>query len=455
MNAPVVWVIFPALVGLILFFLQKFKTGVLITGIFITANLTLALIFIPIDEIIFLGTRTNSLAPSFNISEVEFVITNTDRSWLFLLYALTLFFMGGTVPAQTQRRFIPLSLLILAFINAGLSYSPSVHGVLFFLPVILLCALILAPPGFEFSNGIVRFLIFQIIGIAFVLFVGSMIINNPTITENLQEKIGVALLLGVGFLFLFAVFPVYTWVTKVAEDSHPYASVYVFLILFSGYSLYFSSILRNYKWLMDAVDVFGTLTYVGMFMVATGGAWSIFQQNLGRLFGYAVVIGVGYVLLTIGIQHSIVQYAMLVPLVISLSVWGLGLAVLRSHSRDLSFKTVQGMADQFPFACSGILFANFSLAGMPLLAGFPILMVIWSQLATISPLISLLSFFGTIGVLVGGLRSLAVLMMGSKKLSSQNGEDVPQKIFLFIGVICLFILGIFPHWAAMLISGLL
>jgi formate hydrogenlyase subunit 3/multisubunit Na+/H+ antiporter MnhD subunit len=455
MTAPVVWVIFPCIVGIILLFLQKFKTGVLIAGIFVTVNLSLALIFIPIEDTILVGTRTNSLSPLLNISELKFVINNSDRSWLFIMYALTLLFMGGAAPADTQPRFVPLSLLVLAFINAAISFSPSIYGILFFLPVILLCVFILSPPGSDISKGGLRFLIFQIIGIAFVLYSGGMIVNNPDITENLQEMKSVSILLGVGFLFLFAVFPVYTWITKVAEDSHPFTSVYVFLILFGGYALHFSAIMRNYPWLIDTADVFRNLTLVGMFLVATGGAWSIFQQNLARILGYAVVIEFGYVLMAIGIQQPLMQFAILIPGVISLAVWALGLAVLRSQIQELNFKSIQGLIEQFPYACSGILAANFTLAGMPLLAGFPILILIWSHLARISPSIAIFSLLGSAGLLIGGLRSLAVLMMGSKNVSSQNRENIPQKVFLFIGVISLVILGIFPHWIVMLLTRII
>ena len=189
-------------------------------------------------------------------------------------------------------------------------------------------------------------------------------------------------------------------------------------------------------------------------MVVSGGAWAAFERHLGRLIGYAVVIEVGYALLSIGVQYSVLQYAMLVPRVISLSVWALGLSVLQMHSKDLDFRSVQGIGRQFPLASSAIFFANLSLAGMPLLAGFPVLLVLWNQLAAITPSMSLLSFLGSVGLLIGCLRSLAVLIMGPQNIPWNQREDLTQRIYLFIGIVCLFILGIFPQWFYPLFSGL-
>jgi len=454
MSAPVVWILLPIILGIILLMFLRWKIGVFLAGVFFSITLTLAALLVSIDEVVVAGTQLITISGDLSIAGLQFVITNVDRPMLVLLYGMTTFILGGAVVARVQHRFVPLGLITIALVVGAISVKPVIYGILFFQFAVLVCAIILSPPGTQNSKGILRFLVFQVIGSLFILLAAWLLSSGPEILEKPEDVYRAILFLSLGFIFLFSIFPLYAWVIMVSQDSHPFAAAFVFSMIFGGYTLFLISILNTYSWLFENSDMGAVIRFIGVLMVATGGGWAAFQRDLGRILGYAVVIEVGYALLSIGVANNTLHYSMLAPRFVSLTVWGLGLSILYSFSADFRFHTVQGMGRRFPFASGALILSNFSLAGLPLLAGFPHLMILWNQVATFSFSQSIWSFLGSIGLMVGGLRSFAVLIMGPEELPSGQKEDLAQRIYLVFGVLALFFLGLFPNWFISLFSSL-
>jgi NADH:ubiquinone oxidoreductase subunit 2 (subunit N) len=90
--------------------------------------------------------------------------------------------------------------------------------------------------------------------------------------------------------------------------------------------------------------------------------------------------------------------------------------------------------------------ANFSLAGLPLLASFPADIALWSSLAEISLPIALLSLVGNAGLLVAGLRTLAVLIIPTEEHRWHISEKFDQAFWLTAGLAVLLIMGLLPSW---------
>ncbi|KPL06108.1 hypothetical protein AMJ86_09875 [bacterium SM23_57] len=446
MSTPLLWIILPTIIGLVLVLFQKRETGVVIAGSLVVLALGIAALQLPMEGMIGFGPWRTLLVDRMTFAGVQFILSGNDRSMLVTLYATTAFIFGGSLPARVQRRFVPVGIMIIGLIIAALSVEPVVYGVFFFLFAVLLCVFILSPPGKMVSRGVLRYLIFQIIGLVFIILGVWSFSDVDAMISDLPGVIVATLMLGIGFVCLFAIFPLYAWVTMIAEDDHPYAAMFVFSMMFGAYTLFFLDFLSYYGWLLEQINIFAIIRFMGVVMAGTGGVWAAFQHNLGRLFGYAVVIGVGYSLLSIGIQNSDLHNAMLIPQLISLALWALGLSVLRHHSKDLRFKSVQGMAWQYPVASAAVLFAHFSIAGLPLLAGFPVLLTLWSQLASISTSQAVWSFMGSVGLMAAGFRSLATFVMSPEPVTLESKEDYSQRIFLILGIVGIFLFGLFPHW---------
>jgi NADH:ubiquinone oxidoreductase subunit 2 (subunit N) len=92
-----------------------------------------------------------------------------------------------------------------------------------------------------------------------------------------------------------------------------------------------------------------------------------------------------------------------------------------------------------------LVLANFSLAGLPLLASFPVSLALWSILSQRSFNVALLSFIGCGAVLLAGLRSLAALLATDGETHWQVTESRQQVILLLAGAALLIFAGLFPQ----------
>jgi hypothetical protein len=104
-----------------------------------------------------------------------------------------------------------------------------------------------------------------------------------------------------------------------------------------------------------------------------------------------------------------ILFAQMVPQGLGLAVWGLALTVLRGHLPGLSYPNVRGELRCVPVAAGVVVLANLSIAGLPLLAGFPVHLALVSVIARQMPPVALIVVLGMGGLAVGALRSLAVM----------------------------------------------
>jgi NADH-quinone oxidoreductase subunit N len=446
MTAPLIWIGFPLIMGAILFLLRRWNTATTMIGTLTALFLAGIAWRFPIGEVSILGPWAFTIKEQLSFAGLQLVLSQADRPLLWMFFGAIAFFLAGASAAGVQRRFVPLSLMVAGLLSTVLAIEPFFYGALFIAAMALIGVLILVPFGQPINKGVIRFLFVQIVGVQFVLFGGRLMAEVAAASDDPTGVTQAALIFGIGFIFLFAIFPLYVWIPRILEDSHPYSAVFIFSMSFGITTIFFLEFLSRYPWLPGLVDVSTILRFVGILLVASGGTWAVFQRHLGRILGYAMVIEMGYALLSISVSDGDLYYAMLAPRMLALAVWGLGLSVLRTHSTDLRFKAIQGIARQFPVAGAGILLAQFSLAGLPLLAGFPILLALWQKLSLESVSSAVWPFLGSVGLVAGGLRSLAVLVMGPEDLPWSGKLSLISQILLVIGTLGLLILGLFPQW---------
>jgi formate hydrogenlyase subunit 3/multisubunit Na+/H+ antiporter MnhD subunit len=428
--------------------LRNQKMITLIACIF-TLFLTLAAWLLPVDTIMVIGTWSFKLTSSINILGRSLVLGSADQSLLALIYGSAVVWFAAASVTQTVRRLNSLGLAIVALLVAALAVEPFLYAALLVEMAVLLSIPLLAAPGKSPGKGLVRFLIFQTLAMPFILFSGWLLAGidaNPGDLGLVQQA---ALLIGLGFTFLLAIFPFHSWIPLLAEESSPIIVGFI-LWMFPTVALFFGlGFLNHYSWLRDASDLNNVLTSVGLLMVVSGGILAAFQQHLGRILGYAVIMETGFSILSINLEKTgglNTFFMFLVPRTICLVIWALSLEVLKRQTPSLSLSDVKGMVRSSPFATSGVVLANLAIAGMPLLAGFPPHQAIWERLAATSLPSVIWVITGTLGLFFSAVRVMLSVSAFPEGAHWEPQETSAQRVILSIGFLVLLLLGLFPQW---------
>jgi NADH:ubiquinone oxidoreductase subunit 2 (subunit N) len=259
-----------------------------------------------------------------------------------------------------------------------------------------------------------------------------------------------AILIGLGFTFLLAIFPFHSWIPLLTEESSPITVGFI-LWMFPTVALFFGlGFLDHFSWLRDSPALNNVLTTVGLLMVVSGGILAAFQQHLGRIFGFAVIMETGFSILAINLGRTVglnIFFMLLVPRILCLVVWALSLNILKEQKPTLFLSDIKGLARSSPFATSGLVLANLALAGMPLLAGFPPHQAIWEELASASFPTVIWAIIGTLGLVFSTIRVMLSVSAASEGAQWKSQETGAQRVILSIGFLALLMLGLFPQWA--------
>jgi formate hydrogenlyase subunit 3/multisubunit Na+/H+ antiporter MnhD subunit len=145
---------------------------------------------------------------------------------------------------------------------------------------------------------------------------------------------------------------------------------------------------------------------------------------------------------------------LIIPRSLALMVWALALSKLKEIKPSLRYRDIQGLAKIYPLTSAGLILAHLSTAGLPLLASFPVRLALWDSLASQSLNLALWVLVGILGLMVGAVRSMAVLVMSPEIEDWQFLEQWKPGILIGAGILLLMILGIFPQSMQIILKNL-
>ncbi|HNH27212.1 MAG TPA: proton-conducting transporter membrane subunit, partial [Anaerolineales bacterium] len=307
------------------------------------------------------------------------------------------------------------------------------------------------------GRGVTRFIIYQTLAMPFILFSGWMLAGVEASPGDLGTIVQSGVMVTMGFAFLFAVFPLYNWIPQLMEEATPYAVGFLLWALPTFTTIFALGFLDRYTWLRNTPQIANAILFSGVIMTATGGIFGALQRHLGRIFGYAAIAETGLLLIALGLRSSEVvniAFLILISRGLELSVWALALSIIKRNAYPLMFSDVQGLARKYLVATSALIIAHLSVAGFPLLAGFPSRLALWQELSLQSLSASLWVFLGLLGLLVASVRTLATLVMAGDDAPWELNETWVQTIMLSAGVFGIFLLGLFPQILQPFLSSL-
>lgn len=458
MSAPALWIGLPILVGVFAFLVFDERSIAWIGGLASLALAGLAFI-LPIDEALRIGPLSLKVASSASLLGRSLVLPSGDAPLLVLVYGMCAMWFFGAAPAGVARRLVPLGLIINALLVASIAVQPFLFASLLIEMAVLVAIPLLSPLNRQPGNGVIRFLIYQTLGMPFILFAGWLLAGVEASPGDLTLTIESTVMLGLGFAFLLAIFPLYSWIPQLMEESSPYVVGFLLWLLPTIGAIFAMSFLDRYAWLRTSPEVISGLRMLGLIMLVSGGLWAAFQQHAGRMLAYTVIADTGFMLLSIGLATggtSDLFFLFIIPRGLALAIWALSLSILHKQEDSLQFAALQGLVRTYPLATGGLVLAALSSAGFPLLGGFPPRLALWEGLARESLALAIWYLVGVLGLLIGAVRLLTVFVVGEGdgETAWAMKETLLQRGMLGLGLIALLILGIFPQTVRPMLENL-
>jgi len=428
MSAALIWIILPGIAGLLMILLRNSGPRLFLVSAVFSLVLTWIAWQIPIDSAMQLGPATLKISSTLTILGRDFTILDNERPMIGLIFlSATLWQLGGYLARPTPL-FIGISHIIVALLVAALSVEPFLYAAMLIGIAVLVSVPLLSSPGKPPGAGLLRFITFQLFGIPFILFVGWLLTGVEASPGNVSLVLRAGILLGLGFVFLLAVFPFHSWIPMLAREGHPYIVGFLLLFLSSVVSLFALSFFDRFVWLRETELVFQLLIAVGALVSLLGGTWVAVQNHLGRQMGYAIVYEIGLLLMALGLAgHQSVQltFGLIIARSIALLIWAIALSGLwQATDKSLIIGDLKRKATKHPFLLSGLVLAMFSFGGLPLTAGFApkyaLLISVWVH----SPLAGAATLIGSVGLVIGGLRIVFVLS-SLQLLEQTSASDEP------------------------------
>jgi formate hydrogenlyase subunit 3/multisubunit Na+/H+ antiporter MnhD subunit len=449
MNAPVLYIVLPAVLGVILaIFNQNVRRNRVIS---ILAVILLALLglTLPAGTAVNFGSVTLKVSSSLSVLGRQFTITDTDAPFIALMYALVGLWFLGSLVTEVSRWFFPISLVFTSLLVAALSSEVFLFAAPLILAAVILSIPLLSPPETIPGRGVIRYLVFQTLALPCILLAGYILTGFETGPSDSSQALLSAVLLGAGFAFLLGIFPFNTWLPQLMEEAPVYVTGFIMVVLPMSVFWLMIHFIDTYVWIRTNSNIYMVLRVAGILMVMVGSVWACFQSNLRRILAYAIMLDTGYMLLAVGSGTLVglqVLSANIMTRVINIGLASLSLAFLMKNHPDLEVGKLKGIFIQYPFATSGYLAALLSMAGLPLLANFPLRLVLINELGAGSPLITGLAAAGGIGLVIAFGRILASIYSPVREKKFILNENMLVIILItaaiFFNVLIAFIPGI-------------
>jgi NADH-quinone oxidoreductase subunit N len=445
MNAPIIWVFFPLISGVLLWFLREHPLISKITGIAISSVLFVLSLLLPIDSVIQAGPLTFQISSEMNVLGRSLIIEQVDLPLLTLLYGLSIFWFFGTFFMRISPHFPAVSLFILGLMIAAVSVEPFLYAALIIEMIVLTTIPLFIRPGVPVGKGLMRFLQYQTLAMPFLLYAGWTILAVEANRADVQMIQQTIIALGLGFALYLAVFPFYSWIPLLTAEAEPYVAGY-FLLFYPITTIHLGmKFLNTYSWLRDSAMLLDVMRGAGLVLILSSGILSIYQQDSRKLFGYLVLLENGFSLLALSLSSQWgyqVYFATIIPRALLYALWSYATTKLYTPS---TLKSRQGSRRGLYFL---VLFLTMLISiGLPLFSSAPFRIQILHLLQA-TPLQIELILLGLIGYGVGVFRSL--YEFATNEIKAFQGIKLRDLLnveaaVLFLGIIGSFAIGIFPQ----------
>lgn len=448
MSTPVLWIAVPLVVSLGLLALNRYRHLVNNLGTILALGLGLLAKFMPFTGGITLGSIQIPISDTLNLLGRTFTLGEGSQAFLELIFITTGFWFLLATRLNVNRMMIPAGLGVVAFLVAATAVDPFLYAALLIEMAVLWSVLFLSPPGAKVSRGVLRYLIFLSLAMPFILFTGWMLSGTESVSANSSQVLRAAVMFGLGFAFLLAVFPFYTWIPMLAEDVTPFVSGFIFWLIQTVGLVLLVTFLDQFGWLRSYPVFLQAMRLTGLLMVVSGGVWAAFQTRMDRMLGYAVIVETGMSLLALSLNNLLGfdTFAVLfLPRTVGLMLWAFGATVIQRQRGSLEPSVVEGIFHAAPFAAGAVGLASLTMAGVPLLAAFPVRLVLLEGISQQSISAAMWTGLGSLGLFIGSLRLIWIMLKSNDLAVWQITESRLDRALIVVGGLLVLAFGVFPQ----------
>lgn len=456
MSSPLIWIIFPLIFAGFLLVTSSRRVLTCVLGATIALLLAVVAVIFSESFIIKIGVSTSQeVSDTFLILGRSLQISYENLPFVSIIYFFSTAWIVGSGWFKLSKFFPSIALSITALLIAALSVEPFLYAALLIEIIVLLTIPLLSPANEKTSNGVLRYLVFQSLAVPIVLIAGWLLTGIESAPSNnpLTNQATIALI--IGFLLLLAIIPFHSWLPMIASSSHPWVTSFIFTLVQTTLFMMLIAFLDRYAWLRSIPSLYPTMQLIGTLMIAMGGLLVTFQTNLGKAFGYSVIIETGFSLLAIGLNPlgGLNWFSMLLlPRAVGYWLWAFCLGKIKETFGSLEFGDLPPILHTYPILGSALIVAQLSIAGIPLLASFPVKRMIWFTAAQPDLLNALWIFIGSLGIYIFTIRVLMHFMKVDEtpktwKITEKTNFVIPTAIAFFF----ILFIGLLPH---LLLPGL-
>ena len=456
MSAPILWILLPVVAGSFMLLMLN-ERAVAVAGGVTCLVLAILAAFVPFDQALLLGPFSFKIVSSANFLGRAIALPPAEAHFLALIFGLCAMWFFGSEAAGVATRLVPWGLFLTALLVASIAVQPFLYAALLIETAVLLAVPLLAPPGAPPGRGVVRFLIYQTLGMPFILLSGWLLAGVESSPGNLSLTLESTVMLALGFAFLLAIVPLNDWMPRIMQECNPYVGGFLLWLLPNIIVVFAMSFLDRYAWLRTSPEIVGGLRTVGLLMLIWGGLWAAFENHLGRIMGYVAISQTGLLLMAMSLaaqSSSDLVFAFLIPRGLALAVWALALSRLLAGGLTLKLPAVQGSLRTHPWASGALIAAALSTAGFPLLAGFPPSAGLWTGIAGASQSAAIWFAVGLLALILASARQAAVMVRAPETAKSARKEGLIERGMLGLGVGALLVIGLFPQSIGFIVQAL-
>ena len=451
LTTPLIWVLFPLFMAALLgAFSQSKRLGTILSTA--TAfGLALLAAFFPEDLTISIGPLNLVFLESLAILGRRITVAYEILPFISLIYAGTgLWALSSWLP-NTPAPFRPISLVITALLTAATGVEPFLYAAVLIQIAILVSVPLLSQGGISIDRGVLRYLTLQTLAMPFVLLAGYLLTGIETLPPDSALVGQSTILLGLGFALWLGIFPFHSWIPMIAQRNRLNVVSFLLFILPTTILVFSLNFFNRYTFLRTLPNLEELLRLFGVLMIVIGGLWTAFQTDLKRAFGFSVLTETGFSLLAIGhISQGGLNWMMLFFPVRALGywLWGYVLTAIENHTGASTIESVKGLARWYPILSTGLILAQLSIAGMPLLASFPIKIALLSTSLNTNSTYGIWAFIGNLGLFLFTLRLIYALVTPQDENAYVKwiiSEKAVEYLPILVLILALVILGIFPN----------